>query len=110
MKNKPNRGQRYFPNNWRAVRDLPDKYLPSLSFEELQEWKVYGYQIPDSVYAIIRIRDNNTGTYKEQYYNTELGAKNCIARNMHDNKDITMCTMDGMYYLTPHKPIDFNNE
>ena len=109
MKNKPNKGNRYFPNNWRAVRDLPLEYLPTMEYEEFLELKVHGYVIPDSVYAVIRIKNNDTGKYVEKYYNTEHGARTCITRAMHENKDITMATMDGMYHLTPNKPLDWNN-
>jgi|TARA_B100000073_G_C23548847_1_gene499239 hypothetical protein len=107
MKNKPNRGQKYFPNNWRAVRDLPEEFLPSLSYEELKEWKCHQYVIPDSVFGIIRIEDNNTGKYVEKYYNTKRGAEACITQAMRENKSITMATMDGMYHLSPEPPTDW---
>ena len=56
MKRKPNKGQRYFPNSCEAIRNTPDKYFPSMPYEQFEDWKVYGYQIPESVFAIIRMK------------------------------------------------------
>ena len=110
MRKKHNKGQRYFPNSCEAIRNTPDKYFPSMPYEQFEDWKVYGYQIPESVFAIIRMKDKD-GRYTEKYYNTENGAKNCITKCMHENKEIYMCTMEGMYHLKPSDlPLDFNNE
>ena len=101
--------KKYFPNNWRAIKDTPDKFFPSMPYEQFEDWKVYGYQIPDSVFAIIRMKDTN-GKYQEKFYNTERGAKNCITKCMIENKEIYMCTEEGMYHLKPDDlPTDFNN-
>jgi hypothetical protein len=110
MKRKPNKGQRYFPNSCEAIRNTPDKYFGSMSYEQFEDLKIYGYQIPDSVFAIIRMK-NEDGKYTEKFYNTERGAKNCIAKGMNENQEITMCTMEGMYFLKPDDfKIDFNND
>lgn len=109
MKKKPNKGQRYFPNSCEAIRNTPDKYFASMPYEQFEDWKIYGYQIPESVFAIIRMKDKD-GKYSEKYYNTERGAKNCITKCMHENKEIYMCTMEGMYHLKPSDLLDFNNQ
>ena len=50
------------------------------------------------------------GKYSEKYYNTERGASNCINKCMKENKEIYMCTEEGMYHLKPSDlPTDFNN-
>ena len=111
MKRKPNRGRKYFPNNCEAIRHTPPEFFAPLTYKQFEDWKIYGYEIPDSVFAIIRMRDEETGKYSEKFYNTERGAKNCIERCMRDNKEITMCTMAGMYHLKPEDlPLDFNNQ
>ena len=110
MRKKPNKGQRYFPNSCEAIRNTPDKYFPSMPYEQFEDWKVYGYQIPESVFAIIRMKSKN-GKYEEKYYNTQRGASNCINKCMKEDKEIYMCTMEGMYHLKPSDlPLDFNNE
>ena len=101
--------KKYFPNNWRAIKDTPSQFFMSMPYEQFEDWKIYGYQIPESVFAIIRMKDKD-GKYEEKYYNTEYGAKNCITKCMKENKEIYMCTMDGMYHLKPDDlPTDFNN-
>ena len=101
--------KKYFPNNWRAIKDTPSKFFTSMPYEQFEDWKVYGYQIPDSVFAIIRMKDKE-GKYTEKFYNTERGAKNCISKCMQENKEIYMCTEEGMYHLKPDDlPTDFNN-
>ena len=106
MKDKPNKGQRYFPNNCEAIRHTPDKYFPEMPIEAFMDWKIHGYQIPDSVFAIIRMKDKD-GKYTEKYYNSERGARQCLQRGMSNNQEITMCTMDGMYFL---KPEDYRSD
>jgi hypothetical protein len=109
MRRKPNKGQRYFPNSCEAIRNTPDKYFPSMPYQQFEHWKVYGYQIPDSEFAIIRMKDKD-GQYQEKFYNTDRGAKNCINKCMQENKEIYMCTEQGMYHLKPDDlPTDFYN-
>jgi len=109
MKRKPNKGQRYFPNNCEAIRNTPEMYFPSMSYEQFEDSKIYNYQIPQSVFAIIRMKDSK-GKYEEKYYNTERGASNCINKCMKENKEIYVCTDEGMYHLKPEDlPTDFNN-
>ena len=80
-----------------------------MPYEQFEDWKVYGYQIPESVFAIIRMKDKE-GKYEEKYYNTERGASNCINKCMKENKEIYMCTEEGMYHLKPDDlPTDFYN-
>ena len=79
-----------------------------MPYEQFEDWKIYGYQIPESVFAIIRMKDKD-GKYTEKYYSTERGAKNCITKCMYENKEIYMCTMEGMYHLKPSDLLDFNN-
>ncbi len=101
--------KKYFPNNWRAIRDTPDKYFPPMPYEQFADWKIYGYAIPDSVYAIIRTSDDN-GKVEEFFYNTEHHTRNRITKSIKENKEIYLCTMEGMYHLKPNDlPFDFNN-
>ena len=102
--------KKYFPNNWRAIKDTPDKFFMSMSYEQFEDWKIYGYLIPDSVFALIRTKDEETGKVKEHFYNTAHHAKRRITRAMKANQEVCVCTMDGMYFLKPDDmPIDFNN-
>ena len=75
MRRKPNKGQRYFPNSCEAIRNTPDKYFPSMPYEAFEDWKVYGYQIPESVFAIRSaelLRDILKHPHKDELVNIML--------------------------------------
>ena len=102
--------KKYFPNNWRAIKDTPSQFFMSMPYEQLEDWKIYGYIIPDSVFALVRTKDK-AGKVEEFYYNTEHGAKLRMTKAMKENKEMYVCTMEGMYFLKPDQlPLDFNNE
>ena len=102
--------KKYFPNNWRAIKDTPDKFFMSMPYEQLENWKIYGYVIPDSVYALVRTKDES-GKVEEFFYSTEYYTKKRINRCIKENKEIYLCTMEGMYHLKPSDlPFDFNNK
>ena len=101
--------RKYFPNNWRAIKDTPDKFFVSMPYEQFTDWKIYGYDIPDSVYSIIRTMDDK-GKVEEFYYSTPHHTKKRISKSIKENKEIYLCTMEGMYHLKPNDlPFDFNN-
>ena len=102
--------KKYFPNNWRAIKDTPDEFFMSMPYEQLEDWKIYGYVLPDSVFSLVRTKDDK-GKIEEFYYNTEIGTKNRMKKAMRENKEMCICTMDGMYYLKPDQlPPEFNNK
>ena len=101
--------RKYFPNNWRAIKDTPDKFFTSIPYEQFEDWKIYGYMLPDSVFSLIRTKDMD-GKVEEYFYNTPRHTKNRISKSIKENKEIYLCTMEGMYHLKPEDlPIDFNN-
>tara|TARA_B100001093_G_scaffold211210_1_gene202722 strand:+ start:1116 stop:1436 length:321 start_codon:yes stop_codon:yes gene_type:complete len=103
--------RKYFPNNWRAIKDTPDKFFTSIPYEQFEDWKIYGYMLPDSVFSLIRTKDMD-GKVQEYFYNTPGHTKNRISKSIKENKEIYLCTMEGMYHLKPDEllPTDFNNE
>ena len=103
--------KKYFPNNWRAIKDTPDQFFIAMPYDQLEDWKIYGYELPDSVHSIVRTKDEETGKVKEFYYNTERGTKQRMKRAMKDNQEMYVCTMEGMFFLKPNQlPIDFKND
>ena len=93
--------KKYFPNNWQAVKDSPDQYFLPMPYDQLEDWKIYGYELPSSVYSIVRTKNKDTGKIKEYSYNTEYGTKQRMKRAMKSNEEIYICTMEGMYHLKP---------
>ena len=102
--------KKYFPNNWRAIKESPDAFFPSMPWTQFMDWKINGYMIPDSVCCMIREIDRS-GKVTEHVYSSVLHGQNRVRKCIQDGKEIVLCTMEGMWHLKPDDlPIDFNNE
>ena len=111
MRRKPYKRNKYFPNNVRAIQEAPDNIFKPIPFDEFINWKVHGYELPESVFCLMRIKDTNTGNIEERYYNTVHHAKKRLSKCIEDGKEITMVSMDGVYHLSPEDIfLDFNND
>ena len=51
--------KKYFHNNWRAIKDTPDKFFASMPYEQFEDWKIYGYMLPSSCFALVRTKDSH---------------------------------------------------
>ena len=45
----------YMPNNWQEYKDAPDDAFIPHTFEEIMSWKVSGWELPSSVWCVIRV-------------------------------------------------------
>ena len=91
---------KYFPNNWRAIQASPDEWFPAMPIEAFMDWKINGYMIPDSVCCIIRETDKD-GKIHEYVYQSARHGQNKVRKCMQENKEIVLCTMEGMWHLKP---------
>ena len=57
----------YLPNNWEEIKEIPEEFFPSPTFEEVMEWKL-DWQLPASVACIIRATDRKTKRITEHRY------------------------------------------
>ena len=111
MERKPYKRNKYFPNNVRAIQDAPDNIFIPVPFDEFIKWKIHGYELPESVFCVMRIKDTETGKIEESYYNTTYHANKRLCKCIKEGKEITMVSMDGVYHLKPEDIfIDFNND
>jgi len=99
--------RKYYPNNWDAIKACPANYFPPMAYEEFEDWKIYGYVLPSSVFGVIRTQCPKTGKVEEYTYQTRHHAKQRLSKEIKQNKNIVMATMDGVYHLQPNPPIDF---
>jgi len=105
--------RKYFPNNWKAIHDTPSEnfQLPDggLTFEEFMDWKIGGYEIPQSVAALVRAKDLNTGKIKEYVYKYRHAAqKKCRKLMFEGNKEITIVQQDTVHFINPKENDIFN--
>jgi len=111
MERKPYKRNKYFPNNVRAIQDAPDNIFIPVPFDEFIKWKIHGYELPESVFCVMRIKDADTGKIEERYYNTAYHANKRLCKCIKEGKETTMVSMDGVYHLKPEDIfIDFNND
>ena len=38
----------YFPNNWEAWAEMPEDFLATPTWEEFEDWKLRGWELPSS--------------------------------------------------------------
>jgi len=94
--------KRYYPNNWKAFKDTPDEAFEPIEFDVLMEWKIGGYEIPQSVAALVREKNLDTGKIKEYVYKYRHAAKKkCRKLMIEGNKEITIVQQDTVHFINP---------
>jgi len=111
MKKKRYRKGKYFPNNIKAIQEAPDFCFLPLAYDEFMEWKINGYELPESVFCLMRIRNYETQLIEEKYYNTRHYAKKRLAKCIEDGSEVTLVSNEGCYHIDPKTVfLDFNND
>ena len=94
--------KKYYPNNWRAIKDAPDQFFLPLDYNEFMDWKMCGWELPSSVDCIIREQNLNTGKVKEYVYNTTTGGRKRADKIMKEGKsEFLVCTHDNIGHMFP---------
>ena len=92
----------YFPNNLEAWNDMPEEFLHTPTWEEFEDWKLLGWQIPSSVCCIIRA-ETVRGKVKEYVYQKPHAAENRIKQLVSEGSAFTICTEDELRHIAPVK-------
>ena len=97
---------RYYPNNWQAIADTPSNMFETVDFEEFMDWKMEGWDVPRSVYCMIRSRNCKTDKVREYVYSSKHAASNKL-RQLIDaqENELTVCTHDYVSFMKPAKYI-----
>jgi len=96
--------KKYFPNNWEAIQEAPHEIFKSIEFEEFMEWKIMGWDMPDSVTCMIRCHNSRTNKVNEWIYERPADARKRLHKLKDDmDNDITICTHDEIVHLTAHE-------
>ena len=96
--------KRYYPNNWKAIKDTPSEYFQAedpLSFEEFMDWKLGGWELPSSVCCIIRESDPKTKKVKEHVYSKPAYAKKKILKLMEKEREFTIVDEVNIHQMYP---------
>ena len=94
--------KKYFPNNWKKLRDVPASFFEPIAFDEFMDWKIGGYEIPSSVKCIIRETNLSTGKVKEYTYSRYGDAQNKIDDILKKGEsEFVVCDEEEIHYLYP---------
>ena len=96
---------KYYPNNWEAWAEMPEEFLHSPTWEEFEDWKLRGWELPSSVCCIIRAE--NKGRITEYVYQKQHAAENRVRQLMNEGAEFTVCTEDELRHITPITTDDF---
>jgi len=96
---------KYYPNNWQKYKDAPDDVFYTPTYEEFEEWKLAGWELPDSVICIIRAEEK--GKIKEYTYQRKCYAEDRVKQLMKDGYSFTVVDNDAIHHLEANDPIDF---
>ena len=96
------KNKKYFPNKWREFKDVPAELFEPIEFDVFMDWKIGGYEIPQSVVAIVREKNVDTGKVKEHVYRYRHAARNKTRKLMLEgNKEITIVQQDSVHFIDP---------
>ena len=99
--------KKYFKNNVKLLQGGPDEHFESITFEEFMDWKIAGWQIPSSVYCIVRDYNKRTGKIKEYVYQRPDHAEKKLNNLMlKGDSEITITTDNQVTILRPEEDYD----
>ena len=94
--------KKYYPNNWRAIKDAPDQFFLPLEYNEFMDWKINGWEIPSSIACIIREQNVKTGKVTEHVYSRLSNANKRANKIMREGKsEFLVCTHDDIGHVYP---------
>jgi hypothetical protein len=92
--------KKYFPNNVRRIQNAPDEIFQPLDFEEVMDWRVCSWELPDSVACVIRCDNSETGKITEFTYQQHGSAtKKLQALTEDPNNTVTIATQEAVHQL-----------
>ena len=92
----------YLPNNWKLYKDAPEDMFFNHEFEEIMDWKVAGWELPASVYCMIRVTKLKTGKVKEYLYQRPSAAKAKIKKLMQSaDHEFVVVDHEDIQHLSP---------
>ncbi len=98
---------KYFPNKWKKWKEFDEKNFDRLPFDVFMDWKIGGWQIPDSVVCIIRAKNVITGKVTEHVYKRPHAAKQKCRELMDTGcTEVTIVQRDQVHFLAPMEKDD----
>ena len=85
--------RKYYPNKWKQVNAIPSKYFDSIEFEDLMDFKIGGYELPEGVVCLLRERNLKTNKVSEYTYLQMSAARRRTHKIIKQgDSELTICT------------------
>lgn len=93
--------KKYFPNNWKLIRDTPADVIPQFDAEDIIEIRANEWSIPESVSCIIRVFNTDTNKVKEHVYQRQSYAERKLETLLsQDSVEVTVATPERLYHFS----------
>ena len=79
---------------------MPDEFIPTPSWEEFEDWKLRGWEIPSSICCIIRATTDK-GKKKEYVYQKQHAAEERILKLKKEGATFTVVTENQIVHVEP---------
>ena len=85
--------RKYYPNKVKQIQAIPSKHFESIDFEDLMDWKLGGYELPEGVVCLLRERNLKTNKVSEYTYMQMSAAKRRTNKILNQgDSELTICT------------------
>ena len=103
--------KKYFPNNYDRIAKAPASWFMSIEYDDFMEWKMNGWDIPESHDCIIRTINCKTGKIKEFVYQQHKSARKKVAKLITEQEEeFIICTHDHIQHMKPYKHLTENEK
>ena len=94
--------KKYFPNNWKAIKDIPDDVFEPTDYEVIIDNLVTGWELKGSVDTILRATNIITKQVKEHTYIRPSSARKKLGQLCDEGVyEIIVIRADEMYHIFP---------
>ena len=98
--------KKYYPNNWKAIKDIPDDVFEPTDYEVIIENLVNGWELKGSVDTILRATNLVTKEVKEHTYIRPSNAKKKLGQLCDTGEyEIIVIRADEMYHIFPQSAL-----
>jgi len=83
-------------------KDAPDSAFIPHEYDEFMMWKGESWDLPSSVFCLIRVMNQNSGKVKEYVYRKPTAARKRVEKLLKDdNIEFTVCRHETMQFIQP---------
>jgi hypothetical protein len=94
--------KKYYPNNWKSIKDLPDDLFEPTDYELIIDNLVTGWELNSSVDTILRATNIHTKQVQEYTYIRPCNARSRLKKLCAEScYEIVVMRSDEMFHIYP---------